>query len=83
MVAARGVRREGRLRAVVEVSDTGCGIPEPAIGRVFEAGFSAQGDTPGLGLAVCKRLVEVHSGEIRVRSRMHRGCTFEMEFPTL
>ena len=82
-VAARGVRREGRLRAVVEVSDTGCGIPEPAIWRVFEAGFSAQGDTPGLGLAVCKRLVEVHSGEIRVRSRMHRGCTFEMEFPTL
>jgi len=82
-VAARGVLREGRLRAVVDVSDTGCGIPEPAIGRVFEAGFSAQGGTPGLGLAVCKRLVEVHSGEIRARNRMHRGSTFEMEFPTL
>jgi len=37
-VTTRGVGREGRLRAVVEVSDTGCGIPEQAIGRVFEAG---------------------------------------------
>jgi signal transduction histidine kinase len=82
-VTACGVEREGRRRAVVEVSDTGCGIPEPAIGRVFEAGFSAQGDTPGLGLAVCKRLVDGHRGEIRVRSRLHGGSTFEMEFPTL
>lgn len=82
-VTACGVEREGRRRAVVEVSDTGCGIPEPAIGRVFEAGFSGQGDTPGLGLAVCKRLVHGHGGEIRVRSRVHGGSTFEMEFPTL
>jgi signal transduction histidine kinase len=83
MVTTRGVGREGRLRAVVEVSDTGCGIAVQTIGRVFEAGFSAQGDTPGLGLAVCKRLVDGHGGEIRVRSRVHGGSTFEMEFPTL
>jgi two-component system sensor histidine kinase FlrB len=82
-VTTRGVGREGRLRAVVEVSDTGCGIPEQAIGRVFEAGFSARGDTPGLGLAVCKGIVDGHGGEIRVSSRVHGGCTFEMEFPTL
>ncbi len=51
--------------------------------RVFEAGFSAQGDTPGLGLAVCKRLMEAHGGEIRVRSRVDGGSTFELEFPAL
>jgi len=82
-VTTRRVGREGRVRAVVEVSDTGCGIPEPAIGHVFEAGFSAQGNTPGLGLAVCKRLVDGHGGEIRVRSGAAGGSTFEMEFPTL
>jgi signal transduction histidine kinase len=81
-VTTRRVGRE-RIHAVVEVSDTGCGISEGALGRVFEAGFSAQGDTPGLGLAVCKRIVDGHGGEIRVRSRVHRGSTFEMEFPTL
>jgi signal transduction histidine kinase len=83
VVMVRGVGREGRVHVVVEVSDTGCGISERAIGRVFEAGFSAQGGTPGLGLAVCKRIVEGHGGEIRVRSRVHGGSTFEMEFPTL
>ena len=82
-VTTRGVTRGGRLRAVVEVSDTGCGISEAAMERVFEAGFSAQGDTPGLGLAVCKRIVEAHGGEIRVRSRVGGGSTFELEFPAL
>ena len=82
-VTTWGVTCDGRLRAVVEVSDTGCGISEAAMERVFEAGFSAQGDTPGLGLAVCKRIVEAHGGEIRVRSRVGGGSTFELEFPAL
>jgi two-component system sensor histidine kinase FlrB len=82
-VRTRGAWKEGKLRAVVEVSDTGCGISEQQIERVFETGFSAQGDTPGLGLAVCRRLVESHGGEIRVRSRLQCGSTFEMEFATL
>ncbi len=80
-VMTRRVEREGKLRAVIEVRDTGCGIPDEAIGHVFEPGFSAQGDTPGLGLAVCKRLVDGHRGEIRVSSRAHEGSTFELEFP--
>lgn len=82
-VTTRGASKAGRLQAVVAVSDTGCGISEQEIGRVFEAGFSAQGQTPGLGLAVCKRLVEGHGGEIRVSSRVHCGSRFELEFPTL
>ena len=82
-VTASGAWRAGELRAVVEVSDTGCGISEQQIERVFEAGFSARGDTPGLGLAVCRRLIEGHGGQIRVRSRMDYGSTFEMEFATL
>ena len=82
-VTTRGVGQGERSRAVVDVSDTGCGIAEQAIGHVFEAGFSAQGDTPGLGLAVCKGIVDGHGGEIRVRSGVAGGSTFEMEFPTL
>jgi signal transduction histidine kinase len=50
---------------------------------LFEAGFSADGNSPGLGLAVCKRLMEQHGGEIRVSSRINFGTTFELEFPTL
>jgi two-component system sensor histidine kinase FlrB len=82
-VTTHGRLQEGRVRAMVDVTDTGCGISEQQMERVFEAGFSAQGNTPGLGLAVCRRLVESHGGEIRVRSRDHCGSTFEMEFASL
>ena len=52
-------RRDGD-RALVAIRDTGCGIPESIVGHIFDAGFSANGETSGLGLAVCKRLMEQH-----------------------
>jgi two-component system sensor histidine kinase FlrB len=70
-------------RAMVEVRDTGCGIPEEQIGRLFEAGFSGSGETPGLGLAVCKRLMTQHGGAIRVTSCLKQGSRFVLEFPTI
>jgi signal transduction histidine kinase len=76
-------RAQGTNRAIVEVADTGCGIPEHMLGQLFEAGFSAEGNTPGLGLAVCRRLMTQHGGEIRVSSRINLGTTFQLEFPTL
>jgi two-component system sensor histidine kinase FlrB len=82
-VSTQAASRRGTIRAIVKIKDTGCGIPPRLIGRVFDAGFSASGDTPGLGLAVCKRLVTQHGGEIRVASRVNRGSTFQLEFPTL
>jgi signal transduction histidine kinase len=77
------MRRQGSAFALVEIADTGCGIPEELIGHLFEAGFSATGETPGLGLAVCKRLMAQHGGEIRVFSQVNEGSTFQLEFPTL
>jgi two-component system sensor histidine kinase FlrB len=74
---------DGVLRALVEIADTGCGIPSHQIGQIFDAGYSANGDTPGLGLAVCKRIMTQLGGEIRVSSRVNRGTTFQLEFPTL
>jgi len=70
-------------RAKVTIKDTGCGMPESVTSRIFDAGFSGTGETPGLGLAVCKRLMEQHGGEIRVSSREGEGSTFELEFPTV
>ena len=82
-VAVRPGSRHGKKRAFVEVADTGCGIPEYVMEHLFEAGFSADGNSPGLGLAVCKRLMTQHGGEIRVSSQVHCGTTFELEFPTI
>lgn len=75
-------RRDGD-RALVDIRDTGCGIPANVAAHIFEAGFSAAGETPGLGLAVCKRLMEQHRGAIALTSRVDEGTTFHLEFPTL
>jgi signal transduction histidine kinase len=77
------MRRDQGSLAVVEVRDSGCGISEEQIGRLFEAGFSGSGETPGLGLAVCKRLMAQHGGSIRVSSRLKQGSSFQLEFPAL
>jgi signal transduction histidine kinase len=82
-VTTKALSAQGARRALVEVTDTGSGIPSYLLDRVFEAGFSANGDTPGLGLAVCKRLMMTHGGEIRVSSRVDFGSTFQLEFPAL
>jgi two-component system sensor histidine kinase FlrB len=82
-VATRRTTHDGADHALVEIEDSGCGIPESVIAHIFEAGFSANGETPGLGLAVSKRFMAQHGGEIRVSSRINEGSTFQLEFPAL
>jgi signal transduction histidine kinase len=82
-VSAKRVSQQNMGRALVEISDTGCGIPAHLMEQLFDAGFSADGNTPGLGLAVCRRLMMQHGGDIRVSSRINYGSTFQLEFPTL
>jgi two-component system, sensor histidine kinase FlrB len=80
-VSARRVARPSGHCAVVEVTDTGSGIRAEDIARVFDAGFTTTGHSPGLGLAVCRKIVEQHEGTISVSSTPGSGCTFRMEFP--
>jgi two-component system sensor histidine kinase FlrB len=82
-VSTKAVEHQGVTHAVVEIADSGCGIAEEAIVHIFDAGFSSTGETPGLGLAVCKRLMTQHGGEIRVVSRINEGTIFQLEFPTI
>jgi nitrogen fixation/metabolism regulation signal transduction histidine kinase len=82
-VVLRQQAGETGSRAIVEVRDTGCGIPQEQIERLFEAGYSGTGETPGLGLAVCKRLMTQHGGTIRAASRLHEGSDFQLEFPAI
>jgi sensor histidine kinase regulating citrate/malate metabolism len=72
--------REGEIRA--EVRDSGPGVPRPLLGRIFEAGFSTKDSAHGprgLGLALVKRLVTQHGGEIGVRN--DRGAVFTVRLP--
>jgi signal transduction histidine kinase len=78
-------RRDGSV--VFTVSDDGIGIPEdvmPTIFQPFEA-HGAQGRRrgAGLGLSIVKSLVELHGGEVHIRSREDRGTTAVVTFPAL
>jgi PAS domain S-box-containing protein len=66
---------------IAEFSDTGCGIRPDQIDRIFEPGFSGNGDTSGLGLAVCERIVKQHGGRISATNCAHSGARFTLHFP--
>jgi signal transduction histidine kinase len=72
---------------VLSVSDTGIGIPEDQLERIFERFYQVDqslvrrfGGT-GLGLALCKSIVEIHGGTIEVRSSVGDGSTFLVRLP--
>jgi PAS domain S-box-containing protein len=66
---------------IAEFSDTGCGIRDDQIDRIFEPGFSGGGDTSGLGLAVCERIMKQHGGRISAANCAHSGARFTLHFP--
>lgn len=79
--AASG-RAEG-AQVVLCVEDNASGIPEADLPRIFEPFFSSKpvGEGTGLGLAVSRGIVQAHGGEVRVRSRVGVGTTFEVLLP--
>ncbi len=70
---------------VVDVSDTGVGIPEEHINRIFDAFFTTKSKVSGvgLGLSVTYGIVKQHNGSIDVKSKVGHGTTFRLRFPTV
>lgn len=71
----------------ISIRDTGTGIPPEKLPKIFEPFFSTkkadengQGGT-GLGLALCRKIIETHNGRIRVESVVGKGTTFTLRFP--
>jgi two-component system sensor histidine kinase PilS (NtrC family) len=73
----------GHREAVVTVSDTGVGIPEEDLDRIFEPFFSTKPNGTGLGLATVARIVEDHRGNIDMQSDQGKGTTFTVRFPAI
>jgi signal transduction histidine kinase len=83
-VTVRG-RHEGETEVVLEVIDTGTGIPAEEIERVFERFYrrteSRKQEGFGLGLAIARRMVDVMGGQIGATSEEGRGSTFFVRLP--
>lgn len=82
-VEARRVPSERGDGVEVEVSDTGHGIPEEYRDRIFEPFFTTKeaGKGTGLGLALCKRVLDRMNATIEVESQVGVGTTFTIRFP--
>jgi signal transduction histidine kinase len=83
-----GVRvREEPTHVLLEVADTGVGIPEAELPRIFERFHRVVGrvgrthEGTGIGLALVRELVELHGGRVTVESQVGRGTTFRVEIP--
>ncbi len=64
----------------ITVADNGPGIPVDRRERVFEPGFTTRQEGTGFGLAIAKRMVELHGGTLQLRD-VPRGCTFDIVLP--
>jgi CheY-like chemotaxis protein len=71
-------------RAVIEVRDTGCGIPSEILHRIFDPFFTTEvvGEGTGLGLSICHGIVMGLGGELVAESEVGRGSTFRVCLPT-
>ncbi len=67
----------------ISCTDSGIGIRAEQLAHLFEAGFSGSGDTPGLGLAVCRRIMQQHNGTISASNVEGSGARFLLSFPSL
>jgi nitrogen fixation negative regulator NifL len=72
-------------RVLLEVVDTGPGIPDQLRARIFEPFFTTKpvGQGTGLGLPLCRGIIETHGGCIRVDSKAGQGATFRIELPVI
>jgi signal transduction histidine kinase len=71
----------GNGQCILEVTDTGQGIPEKSLQRIFEPFFTTKTQGTGLGLSFAKRVVEEHGGEIQVTTRADKGTSFRVVLP--
>ncbi|MFL5356030.1 ATP-binding protein [Archangium sp.] len=80
-VSARSEPHGGKELLRIDVADHGCGIPTELVHRVFEPFFTTKAQGTGLGLAVVKRIIEEHHGEMSLESAPGRGTTFTFRLP--
>ena len=75
--------RSAQYRNCIKISfeDTGIGIPEETLRKLFTPLFTTKAQGMGFGLAICKRIIEAHGGIIKVKTAINKGTTFTISLP--
>ncbi|MFP4451871.1 MAG: ATP-binding protein [Desulfobacterales bacterium] len=82
-LTVRSYRDKSAQKVFFEISDTGCGIDEENISKIFDPFFSTKpkGKSTGLGLSIAYGIIEEHGGKISVKETGPEGTTFLVELP--
>ena len=80
ILAVRSSRSEGD-RVTVSVADTGSGIDSQEAERIFAPLFTTKSDGMGMGLAICRSIIEAHEGRLWFTPNAPRGAAFHFTLP--
>ena len=75
------ISRAGKDGLLVTIADNGPGIPAKKSSEVFKPFVTTKTGGLGMGLAICKSILEAHGGTISVEGRVPRGCCFSLILP--
>jgi signal transduction histidine kinase len=70
-----------REKVVITISDTGHGVPESDLEKIFLPFYTSRDSGSGLGLSVCLGIIRAHGGDVAVQSEVGKGTTFSIYFP--
>jgi signal transduction histidine kinase len=73
----------GTARVVVEITDTGPGIPPEQFPRLFQSFFTTKRGGMGIGLAMCRSIIEAHGGTIEAANLPDGGACFRFALPVV
>lgn len=74
-------KQEGGKEVLIQITDTGEGIPEENLGKVFDYYFTTKEKGMGLGLPIAHKIIREHGGSVEVQSTVGRGTTFRVRLP--
>lgn len=75
------LEQDAQEQSIVQISDTGGGVPPALTERIFEPFFTTKRHGAGLGLTLCQTIVQSFSGELRVHTQEGQGSRFEVVLP--
>jgi signal transduction histidine kinase len=79
IITSSSFERDGEKWVRASVADTGPGIPQPILEKIFTPFFTTKAQGTGLGLAICHKLITQHGGDIIVQSEDGKGTVFTVE----
>ncbi len=80
-LTVRSYLDDSQTSMVIEITDSGAGIPTEDISKIFQPYFSTKEKGTGLGLSIAHRIISDHKGRIEVKSQRGKGTTFTIKLP--